>query len=203
MRLIPRDTSFFSMFSEMSDNLIAGAQVLVDLFADYQKVEERIREIRRIEHVADDLTHAILTKLNQTFITPFDREDIHRLASSLDDVLDLINAAGARITMYKITQPPPAAGELSRLILLQSQELKKALSLMQKNGDVLVHCVEINRLENEADVVSRQAIATLFEQEKDPIALIKGKELIEVLETATDKAEDAADVLETVVLKNA
>jgi uncharacterized protein len=191
------------MFSEMSDNLIAGAQVLVDLFADYQKVEERIREIRRIEHVADDLTHAILTKLNQTFITPFDREDIHRLASSLDDVLDLINAAGARITMYKITQPPPAAGELSRLILLQSQELKKALSLMQKNGDVLVHCVEINRLENEADVVSRQAIATLFEQEKDPIALIKGKELIEVLETATDKAEDAADVLETVVLKNA
>jgi len=203
MRLIPRDTSFFTMFSQMADNLIAGAQVLVDLFADYQKVEERIREIRRIEHVGDDLTHAILTKLNQTFITPFDREDIHRLASSLDDVLDLINAAGARITMYKITHPPPAAVELARLILLQSQELKKALSLMQKNGDVLNHCVEINRLENEADLVSRQAIATLFEQEKDPIALIKGKELVEVLETATDKAEDAADVLETVVLKNA
>ena len=203
MRLIPKDVSFFSMFSEMADNLIAGAQVLVDLFADYRRVEERVREIKRIEHAADDLTHAILTKLNQTFITPFDREDIHRLASSLDDVLDLINAAGARIIMYKITQPPPAAADLSRLILLQSQELRKAVSLIQKNGDVLQHCVEINRLENEADLVSRQAIATLFEVEKDPIALIKVKELIEVLETATDKAEDAADVLESVVLKNA
>lgn len=203
MRLIPRDVSFFALFTQTSDNLIACARVLVDLFADYQNVEERIREIRRIEHVGDDLTHAIMTKLNQSFITPFDREDIHRLASSIDDVLDLINAAGARITMYKITQPPPAAATLARLILLQSQELGKGVALLQKGDDVLQHCVEINRLENEADQVSREAIATLFEHEKDPINLIKIKELIEVLETATDKAEDAADVLETVILKSA
>ena len=201
--LIPKDNSFFAMFAEMSNNLIAGASVLVDLFADYREVSGKIKEIRRIEHVGDDLTHSILTKLNQTFITPFDREDIHKLASSLDDVLDLINSAGARITMYKITQPPPAAAELARIILLQSQELAKAVPLLQKNGDVLLHCVEINRLENEADQVSRQAIGELFEHEKDPINLIKIKELIEVLETATDKAEDAADVLETVALKNA
>src|SRR6058998_3904875 len=110
--------------------------------------------------------NSTLTKLNQTFITPFDREDIHRLASSLDDVLDFINSAGARIVMYRITNPPPAALELSRLILLQSQELQRALSLLRKNRDILVHCVEINRLENEADVVSRAAIAQLFDHEK-------------------------------------
>ncbi len=203
VRLIPRDVSFFAMFSDMSSNLIAAAQVLVDLFADYRDVETKIAEIRRIEHVGDDLTHAILIKLNQTFITPFDREDIHKLTSSLDDVLDLINAAGARITMYKITHPPPAAGELARMILLQSQELHKALSLLRKNGDILAHCVEINRLENEADQVSRIAIADLFNHETNPINLIKVKELLEFLESATDKAEDVADVLETVVLKNA
>ncbi len=203
VQLLPKDTSFFSMFSEMSANLIAGARVLVNLFEDYQQVEEKIAEVQRIERLGDDLTHAIFIKLNQTFITPFDREDIHTLASSLDDVLDFINAAGARIIMYRVRKPPPVALELARLILLQSQELQKALSLLRKNGDILVHCVEINRLENEADLLSRAAMAELFEHEKDPINLIKIKELIEFLEMATDKAEDVADVLETVVLKNA
>lgn len=202
VRLIPKDISFFRMFSEMSDNLIAGGRALVSLFDDYQDVERKIDQIRRIEHEGDELTHAILTKLNQTFITPFDPEDIHQLASKLDDVLDFINAACARIVMYRITSPPPAAAELAKIILMQSQELQKAVSLMQKNGNILVHCVEINRLENEADMVAQQAIAKLFECEKDPINLIKIKELLEFLERATDKAEDVADVLETVVLKN-
>lgn len=200
--LIPRDNSFFAMFSAMSDNNIAGARALVDLFANYQEVEKQIEQIHRIEREGDELTHAILTKLNQTFITPFDREDIHELASKLDDVLDFINAAASRIVMYRISTPPPAAGELANIILMQSQELQKAVSLMQKNGNILVHCVEINRLENEADVVAQQAIAILFEHEKDPINLIKIKELLEFLERATDKAEDVANVLETVVLKN-
>lgn len=202
-RLIPRDTSFFSMFSDMSGHVIAGARTLVDLFADFRNVEQKIAEVQRIEHDADELTHAIMTKLNQTFITPFDREDLHRLASSLDDVLDFMNAAGARILMYRITNPPSAAGALAKIILLQSQELQKAVSLLQKNGDILAHCVEVNRLENEADQISRAAIAKLFDGEKDPINLIKIKELIEFLEMATDRAEDVADVLETVVLKNA
>lgn len=200
--LIPRDTSFFQMFSAMSDNVIAGARTLVDLFADYRDVERKIDEIHRIEHQGDDLTHAIITKLNQTFITPFDREDIHQLASKLDDVLDFIYAAAARLVMYRITAPPRAAGELAKIILKQTQELQRAVSLMQKNGNILAHCVEINRLENEADVVSQQAIARLFEREQDPINLIKIKELLECLERATDKAEDVANVLETVVLKN-
>jgi len=202
VRLIPKNTSFFPMFSLMSDNLIAGAQALVDLFDDFRDVPRKIDKITRIEHQGDDLTHAVLTKLNQTFITPLDREDIHQLTSKLDDVLDFIHVACTRISMYRITAPPPAAGKLARIILLQSEELQKAMSLLQKNGNILNHCVEINRLENEADVVAQQAIAVLFESEKDPINLIKIKELIELLERATDKAEDVADVLETVVLKN-
>ncbi len=202
VRLIPKDNSFFAMFSAMSDNLIAGARTLADLFANYHDVGEKIDAIHRIEREGDEMTHAILTKLNQTFITPFDREDIHELASKLDDVLDFINASGARIEMYRITTPPLAAGELAGIILKQCHELQQAVSLMQKNGNILGHCVEINRLENEADQVSQQAIATLFEHEKDPINLIKIKELLECLERATDKAEDVANVLETVVLKS-
>ncbi len=200
--LIPRDNTFFEMFAQMSENLIAGARVMVDLFADYKNVETKVSEIRRIERIGDEMTHAVLTKLNQTFITPFDREDIHALTSRLDDVLDFINSAGARIIMYRITNPPPVALDLSRIILLQAQELHRALPLLRRNGDILTHCVEINRLENEADVVSRAAIGQLFDQEKDPITLIKTKELIEILELATDKAEDVANVLESVVLKN-
>jgi hypothetical protein len=200
--LIPRDNTFFEMFSQMSENLIAGARTLVGLFTDFTDLDAKVAEIRRIERVGDEMTHAVLTKLNQSFITPFDREDIHQLTSSLDDVLDFINAACARIIMYRITNPPPVALELARLILLQSQELQRALSLLRKNGDILTHCVEINRLENEADVVSRAAIGQLFDQERDPITLLKSKELIEFLELATDKAEDVANVLETVVLKS-
>jgi hypothetical protein len=190
------------MFSAMSKNLIAGAQGLVNLFANYRDVEKNIDHIHQIEHAGDELTHSILTKLNQTFITPFDREDIHQLASKLDDVLDFVNAAGARLVMYRITSPPSAAGELSRIILMQCEELDKAVSLLQNHGNILGHCVEINRLENEADQVAQRAIAKLFESEKDPINLIKIKELLEFLERATDKAEDVANVLETVVLKS-
>jgi len=200
--LIPRDNTFFDMFSQMSSNLIAGARVMVDLFTDYKDVDAKVAEIRRIERTGDEMAHAVLTKLNQTFITPFDREDIHQLVSSLDDVLDFLNASGARIIMYRINNPPPVALDLARLILLQSQEIDRALPLLRRNGDITTHCVEINRLENEADVISRAAIGQLFDQEKDPITLLKNKELIEFLELATDKAEDVANVLETVILKN-
>jgi predicted phosphate transport protein (TIGR00153 family) len=202
VRLIPKDASFFRMFSDMSNNLIAGARTLVEVFAQHQDMQRKIEAIRDIEHEGDDLTHAILIKLNQTFITPFDREDIHQLASKLDDVLDLIHASSTRLVMYRITDPPSAAGELAKIILKQCEEAQKAVSLLQKNGNILAHCVEINRLENEADAVAQQAIAKLFEGETDPIHLIKIKELLEFLERATDKAEDVANVLETVVLKN-
>ncbi|HLB88802.1 MAG: phosphate transport regulator [Acidobacteria bacterium 13_1_40CM_4_58_4] len=203
IRLIPRETKFFRMFSDVSQNLTAGARLLHDILKNPANMEPRLDQLQGIEHQGDEMTHAIITRLNQTFITPFDREDIHRLTSSLDDVLDFVNAAGVRLRLYKIKAPPPAAAELAALIVQQSEELAHGVSLLEKNQLVLEHCVEVNRLENEADRVSRKAIADLFDNEKDPIHLIKIKELYEVLENATDKAEDAANVLEAVVLKSA
>lgn len=203
VQLIPRETKFFQMFADVSSNLTEGARLLQNILEHPANMAERVMQLQEIEHKGDDMTHAIITKLNQTFITPFDREDIHRLASSLDDVLDFVNAAAVRLTLYKIPDPPPAAAELASLIVQQSEALALGVSVLQKNQLVLDHCVEVNRLENEADRVSRRAIAALFENEKEPIRLIKIKELYEVLENATDKAEDAANVLEAVALKSA
>ncbi|MFB3917986.1 MAG: DUF47 domain-containing protein [Terriglobales bacterium] len=205
VRIIPRDAKFFVLFEEMANNLTEGSRALLEILKDYKghDIYESAQRIKAFEHRGDEMTHAILRKLNQTFITPFDREDIHRLASSIDDVLDFINAAAERMMLYKIMDPPAAAARLATLIVRQSEELAKAVSLLEKTQGVLQHCVEINRLEDEADQVCRAAIAELFEHEKDPITLIKYKELYEVLEMATDKAEDAANVLEAVVLKSA
>ena len=203
VRIIPRETKFFELFQDMARNVTDGACLLRGILQNFENVEVQVQKIKDIEHRGDDMTHAIMTKLNQTFITPFDREDIHRLASSLDDVLDFVNAAGQRLVLYKIRRVPGPAAELAELIVRQAEELEKAVSLLEKTKHVLEHCVEINRLEDEADLVCREAIADLFENEKDPIALIKMKELFEVLENATDKAEDAANVLEAVVLKSA
>jgi uncharacterized protein len=205
VRLIPRETKFFDMFAEVADNLVAGAKVLSDCLHqyDYEKLPAVVEKIKQIEHQGDDMTHRILIKLNQTFITPFDREDIHLLTSSLDDVLDFINGASDRLLTYKITQPSPSAKILSAIVLKQTEELRIAVSMLGKNGKLLEHCVEVNRLENEADQVSREAIGRLFDGGYDPITLIKLKELLEILETASDKAEDVANVLETVALKNA
>jgi uncharacterized protein len=203
VRFIPRETKFFELFADLSRNLTDGAKLLRAILEEPSDLKRRVEQVQAIEHEGDQATHAIITKLNQTFITPFDREDIHRLASSLDDVLDFVNAAAIRLVMYKITDPPPVAAELAGFIVLQSEELAKGVSLLEKNGKVMQHCEEVNRLEDVADHVSRKAIAGLFEQEKDPIQLIKIKELYEVLEYATDKAEDAANVLEAIVLKSA
>ncbi|MGA3212339.1 MAG: DUF47 family protein [Terriglobales bacterium] len=205
VRLIPRDGKFFEMFSEMASGVIDGARVLAQMLQnpDAEAIGAGVKRIEEIEHQGDEITHNLMRKLNQTFITPFDREDIHRLASSIDDVLDLVNAAAMRLVLYKIQNPPPPAAALAAIIVSQSEELAKAVGLLKKNHGVLEHCVEINRLEDEADYICRAAIASLFEHERDPITLIKFKELYEVLEEATDKAEDAANVLEAVVLKGA
>ena len=204
-RLIPRETKFFDMFAEIANNVVEGAQVLSGLLHnwDYQQAPAAVEKIREIEHRGDDMTHRVLIKLNQTFITPFDREDIHLLASSLDDVLDFVYSAADRLVTYKITQPSPSAKVLAGIILKQAEELKKAVVLLDKDHRLLDHCVEVNRLENEADQVSRDAIGRLFDGGYDPITLIKLKELLEILEEASDKAEDVANVLETIVVKNA
>ncbi|HYL92560.1 MAG TPA: DUF47 family protein [Alphaproteobacteria bacterium] len=204
VRLIPRNVKFFELFADMASNLGDGARLLKEILDDFEDIDARVQKLKGIEHRGDEMTHNVLTKLNQTFITPFDREDIYRLASSLDDVLDFIYAAGVRLVMYKITAAPPAASRLAEIIVMQADQLLHAVQRLEKKHDnVLEFCVEINRLENEADQIARVAIGALFDKEHDPISLIKLKELYEVLETATDKAEDAANVLEGVVLKSA
>ena len=203
VRLIPKETKFVEMFAEMSGNLMEGAQLLAHVLADFQNVELRVGKLKDVEHRGDEMTHQILVKLNQTFITPFDREDIHRLASSMDDVLDFVNAAGESLVVYKITAVPSEAAALAGVIVKQCEQIGKAVANLEKHDHVLDYCVEINRLENEGDRIARVSIAKLFESERDPITLIKMKELFELLETATDKAEDVANVLESVVLKSA
>ena len=203
LRLSPKETKFFEMFAEMCSNLQEAAREMQALLLEMKDIHGAVQRIKQLEHRGDEMTHAIITRLNQTFITPFDREDIHKLASSIDDVLDFINAASDRILTYRITQVHPAAAELAGIIVRQSDALSKAVSHLQEHKDVIDYCVEINRLENEADVVARKAIGELFDRERDPITLIKNKELYEVLEMATDKAEDAANVVESVVVKGA
>src|SRR5438270_243999 len=147
VRLVPRETKFFDMFAEMASNLGDGARMLQQTLKDFKNVDDRIRQLKDIEHRGDDMTHNILTKLNQTFITPFDREDIYRLASSLDDVLDFVYAAGVRLVMYKITSAPEAATMLAEIVVKQSDQLTDALArLGKKHDNVLENCVEINRL---------------------------------------------------------
>lgn len=202
--LIPKDEQFFAMFQEMTKNIVVGAQLLKKMLDNFSNGEEIQQEIKNIEHKGDQLTHAIIKKLNVSFITPFDREDIHELASALDDILDLIDASAQHILMYKIVTITPDAKELCFIILKACENVDKAVSLLGKKYEhIAEYCVEINSLENEADHVRQQAITELFDKEKDPIKLIKWKEIYETLEHVTDKCEDAANILESVVLKDA
>ncbi len=203
-RIIPREEAFFALFEKAAQNALDGAEILKDLLDTFEDVKEKARQIEEIEHKGDSLTHEIIKKLNTTFITPIDREDILALTSSIDDVIDLIHGAANRITLYKLTEPTPQAKELGFLILKSTRELHRGIThLAKKKEEVFEHCVEVNSLENEADRVCRDAIAQLFDKEKDPIYILKWKEIYETLETATDRCEDAANVLEGVALKNA
>jgi len=202
--LIPKDEKFFEMFREMGTIITEGAQALCEMMADFSDPLASQRKIKDIEHKGDHQTHAIINKLNKTFVTPFDREDIYALASGLDDILDLIDASAQRFVMYRVDAPTPAAKELADIILRSCQAVECSLKhLGGKNEDICSCCVDINALENEADRACREAISKLFDEEQDPIQLIKWKEIYETLEKATDKCEDAANVLESVVMKNA
>ncbi len=203
-RILPRDQEFFVLFEKASQNILDGAELLKELLDNFDDVREKARQIEEIEHKGDTFTHELVKKLNTTFITPIDREDILNLASAIDDVIDLIHAAATRLSLYKVSEVTPQAKELGFLILKATRELHRGISrLSTQMSEVYEHCVEVNSLENEADRVCRDAIAYLFEHEKDPIAVLKWKEIYETLETATDRAEDAANVLESVALKNA
>jgi predicted phosphate transport protein (TIGR00153 family) len=171
---------------------------------DYGNPAESQRAIKDIEHQGDDQKKRIITMLNTTFITPFDREDIYALATVLDSILNLIDASAQRFVMYNIDKPTVEAKELAFIIVRCCHSLGNALNhLGKRHDDIHEQCVELNSLENEADIVCRGAISRLFDDEKDPIQLIKWKEIYEILERTTDKCEDAANILESVVVKNA
>ncbi len=203
MQLIPRDEKFYDLFLTQAHNIQEAAQKLVALFEDYKDVEKRVTEIKFVEHKGDQLIHEIMTKLNKTFITPLDREDIHALASTLDDVLDLIDSVAGRLTIYKVGSITPGARQLAKVILHCSEILTAAVSQLNKPENILQYCDQLTQLEKEADRVKGECIARLFENSRDPIEVIKWKEIYEVLEATTDKCEDVSDVLEAVVLKAA
>ena len=204
VRILPRQEKFFDLFGEQAGVLHEAAQVLLRMLegADHD-VRDMADEIKKLEHRGDTMTHDIIRRLNQTFITPLDREDIHELSSRLDDVLDLIDAVATRMVLFKIHESRPAGIELARILKRATAELLASVPhILEKGEKILDYCQEIKRLEHESDTVSRSAIAQLFEEERDPITLIKWKEIYEVLEAAVDKAEDVSDILETIVLKS-
>lgn len=203
-RLAPKEDKFFVMFHEMGTIITEGAEQLKAMLDDFSDPDASQKQIKDTEHRADHQTHKIIKTLNKTFITPLDREDIYSLASKLDDIIDLMDACAQRLVMYKVEKPTLPAQQLAFIILKSCQAVERALKhLGGKFDDINQCCVEINALENEADRVCRQAISALFAEEKDPINLIKWKEIYETLEKATDKCEDAANILESVVVKNA
>lgn len=202
-RLLPREHSFFVKFNEVTANIGEAARCLSELFHDYRDIETRAQAIKELEHQGDDLTHAIITQLNQTFVTPLDREDIHALTTKLDDILDLIDAAAGRLVTYGADELRPGAKELADILVRAVTEIQAGVSKLQHPDGVVQHCIEINSLENEGDTTVRAAVARLFREEKDPVELIKWKEILEVLEIAIDKCEDVANIMESVVLKNA
>jgi uncharacterized protein len=202
-RFMPREEDFFELFVKQAQNIEKGARALVELLTHYTGVPEQVQSVKAIEHEGDEITHGILTKLNQTFITPFDREDIHALSSQLDDVIDLIDAAASRFVLYRIASVKPGTLELSKVLLLATTEVTAAVRAIDTPNEALQHCVEVNRYENESDRLCRALIAQLFDEERDPGQIIKWKEIFEVIETAVDKCEDVANVIEGVILKSA
>ncbi|OFX18034.1 MAG: phosphate transport regulator [Armatimonadetes bacterium RBG_16_58_9] len=206
LRLIPREEKFFDLFNEQAATVLEGARLLRDFFEDYTDVEQKRMKIEKTESHGDEICHRIVEKLNTTFITPMDREDIHSLSSALDDILDFVNASAQRMGLYHVRTVKPDAKALTNIILRAAEEtlaLTESLSNMKNVKSMKERWIEVNRLENEGDKVSRAAIAGLFENEKDPIEVIKWKEIYEHLEMAIDKCEDAANIVESVVLKNA
>ena len=202
-KILPREQSFFDLFVGQGATVEEAAKALLDLLENFTDVPAKVGRIKEMEHRGDTITHDVMTRLNQTFITPLDQEDIHRLASCVDDVLDLIDAAASRLVIFNVDKIRPGVPDLARTLLQATQQMSAALRSLEKQKHILQFCIEINRLENESDRVSRMLIGQLFDDEKDPVQIIKWKEIIETLETATDKCEDVANVLETIVLKNA
>ncbi|HLK05806.1 MAG TPA: DUF47 domain-containing protein [Candidatus Acidoferrum sp.] len=202
-RFMPHEEGFFDLFAKQADNVVVGAKALQQMLTQYTGVPEQVQTVKAIEHEGDEITHGILTKLNQTFITPFDREDIHELCSQIDDVIDLIDAAASRFVLYRVDKVREGTLDLVKVLVSASVEVSAAVHSLGSPEKALKHCIEINRYENESDRICRTLIAKLFDEETNPVQIIKWKEIFEVIETAVDKCEDVANVIEGVILKSA
>jgi uncharacterized protein Yka (UPF0111/DUF47 family) len=204
-RWIPKEESFFDLFEQQAGILVKAADELVAATARAETLGEHAKRLERLEHDGDLVTHEIMSRLNRTFLTPLDREDIHRIGSDLDDVLDLMEASTERFTLYRVTALRPEAHEIAKVVQQQVQEIEKMMPKLRhlRREQMMEHCIEINRLENVADRLMRDAIGRLFEGTPDPLLVIKWRGLFELLEQATDKCEDVANAVEAILLKNA
>lgn len=200
---IPRAEKFFELFITDAQNVLAGARLLEELFRSYDQRERLAGQLRDAEHRGDLLSHDIGQRLASTFVTPFDRDDIHQLVSRLDDILDFIEEVADTCVLYRIERPTPAAVEQASIIVKQCEELVRALEKLHSFQDVEPHWVEIHRLENQGDRVGRNAMAELFTNGSDPVNVIKWKDVYALLEEAIDAGEDAANVIERIVVTHA
>ncbi|MDD4859458.1 MAG: DUF47 domain-containing protein [Dehalococcoidales bacterium] len=202
----PKQDKFYDLFEDAAHNLVKISQALCDLLSKWEQVGGSVAEITEMEHYGDNVTHQIIAQLNRTFLTPFDREDIALLAHTMDDIADFVQAAADAMLIYKVEKPTERSKELSEIIVKATVELEQAIKMLKHRADLkpmLERCVEINRLENMADQVYRAGMAELFDNSKDFATVIKWREIYEHLESATDRGEDVANVLEGVALKNA
>ena len=199
---LPREEKFYDDFKTFADLLRHGARLLEQMISTDPPAAEKAYEIKEVEHQCDFLTHEIIQRLNKTFVTPMDREDIHAMARTLDDVMDEMDNAAHLIPLYKIEKIRGGARELTRVILEQCDEIRRAVEALEARKGVLERAIEINRLENEADKIHKAAVGSLFDEERDPIVVMKWKEILDVLERATDRCEDVANLLENVVVKH-
>jgi predicted phosphate transport protein (TIGR00153 family) len=201
-RLIPREEKFYADFQALADELKRGSELLEAMVAPNHPLWDKAEEIKEVEHKCDFLTHEIIQRLNRTFVTPLDREDIHALARSLDDVMDAIDASAALIRLYRLDQVRFGLRELAQIISASTHQVRLALDALEQHKGLITHAVEINRLENEADRLHQQAVSRLFDDERDPLLVMKWKETLDFLEDATDRCEDVANVLEGVMVKH-
>jgi len=203
MKLLPREEKFYHLFQKQVEIISEAARLLLEgVRTSNSRLSIAATEITVLEHKGDEVIHEVFQRLNQTFITPIDPEDIHSIASALDNVLDGIEDTSHRLISYRIEPIPPPMVKLSEIVAKCATAMSSALSALEKNGGTMEHCIEINRLENEADGIGRSAVVDLFDHERDPIRLIKLKEVYDYFEQTIDACEDVADVVQNVVVKN-
>jgi uncharacterized protein len=201
-RLIPREEKFYADFNALADQLKAGARLLEEMFAPDRPVWDMADRIKEVEHTCDALTHQVIQRLHRTFVTPLDREDIHALARSLDDVIDAIDASATLVRLYRLDGVRHGARELAKIISESTDAVRLAIGTMEQRKGLMTHAIEIHRLENDADRVHQEAVSRLFDNERDPMVVMKWKETLDFLEQATDRCEDVANVLEGVMVKH-